>query len=96
VVGGHDQQVVVAQEGKHVHQPPIEPFEVRGVPGRIVPVPVLRVEVHEVGEDQPAVHTAHLTRDVIHPIVVALGVERGRHPASGEEILDLADGDDGE
>ena len=62
--------------GSEPGQPGVEAFEVGGVAGDVVAVAVLRVEVDEVREDQAAIDDVHLPLDLVHPVVVARGVDR--------------------
>ncbi len=52
---------------------------------------ILRVEVHEVGEDQTCRRRRQLTHDEIHAVIVGRRVHRSRQAPAGEKILDLAD-----
>ena len=76
VVGGDDQQIVVAKRRQQRGQPRVEALEIRGVAGDVVAMAVLRVEVDEVGEDQPAIERrAICALDLVHAVIVADGVD---------------------
>ena len=95
VVGRQDQQVLGQELRQQRRQARVEPLEVLRVPLDVVAMPVLRVEIHEVGEDERALPAAHRLLDAVHPLGVRLRVDRARDPPAGEQVLDLADGDDG-
>ena len=52
------------------------------------------VEIDEIGEDQAPRRRIERALDFVHAVGVARRVDRARDAAAGEEILDLADGDD--
>ena len=76
VIGRHDKQILVSQQRQKPREPLVEALQIRGIPGHVVAMAVLGVEVHEVREDQTTVHVRHLALDFIHPRIVALGVNR--------------------
>ena len=61
------------------------------VPVDVVPVPVLCVEVDEIGEDQAAIEIRHLTFELVHSLVVACRVPGDGDAPPGEQIFNLAD-----
>ena len=93
VIGGQDQQVVGAKPGQQFAQTDVESLEIGRVPRHVVPMAVLRIEVDQVREDQPAGRVADRAQDFVHPIVVGHGVNGRADSPSGEQILDLADRD---
>ena len=53
VIGGDDQQIARRAARQQARQPGVEALEIGRVAGRVVAMAVLRVEVDEIGEDQP-------------------------------------------
>ena len=95
MIGRHHQQIVLAQPRQQRGQARVEPLEVRRIPGDVVAMAEVRVEIDEVREDRGRGRPASICRiDLVHALIVARGVDRLRHAAAGEQILDLADGDD--
>src|SRR4029079_6914614 len=59
----------------------------------IVSMSELRVEVHEVREDESGIDLFELTHHVMHTLVVSCRVNGARHATAGKQILNLANGD---
>ena len=91
MIGGHDEEIGIAQAWKKVAEPAVEALEVPREPADVVAMAEERVEVHEVREEETAVKLVHLAPDVIHPLVVVRRVKRARDPAAGEQILYFSD-----
>src|SRR5437763_2454188 len=53
---------------------------------------ILRVGIHEIGEEQTTTGSRERLLDLVHPLVVALRVHRGCDTPPGKEILDFSDG----
>ena len=94
VVGRDDRAGPSAAAPAAARQSRVEALEVGGIAGDVVAMAVLRVEVHEVDEDQAARRRAELRLDHVHAVVVRRRVDGARQAAAGEQILDLADADD--
>src|SRR5579862_1762098 len=92
MVSRDDEQIVLPKAGKDSSEPRVEPLEILRVSLDVVAMAVLRVEIHEVGEDEAALHFVHLPLDLIHAVVVARRVDGAGDAPAGEEVLDLADG----
>ena len=90
VVGGDDEQVVGTQLRQELAQPRVEALEVPRVALDVVAMPVDRVEVDEVGEDQSPLDARDRLLHRVHPLIVTRRVHRRPNAAAGEEILNLA------
>ena len=95
VIGGDDQQVRFPQHRQHVTKALVEALEVVGVPPDVVAVPVQRIEVYEIDEDEPRCIGADDIDQPIDTFIVALRRNRFSYASAGEQIPDLADRDDG-
>src|SRR5439155_17381147 len=51
----------------------------------------LRVEVNEVGEDEPSTRAREVRQGVVDAVLVRDGISGLRQPTPGEEVPDLAD-----
>ena len=95
VIAG-DQQDTSVQGGDQLRQPPVERLDARGVALRVVPVAVLRVEVDQVGEDERGRRPPQVLERQIDAVVVGVRVPPLRDALAGEDVLDLADAEDGD
>src|SRR5918994_2872922 len=76
VVGGEDKKVVICESFEQLGHPIVEAPEVLGHALGVAAVAVLGVEVHEVGEDEAALHPAQSFKDRVHlGRIVGLGGE---------------------
>ena len=74
VVGGDDQQVVVAHSVHDAAEAPVEVLERQAVAERVTAVPVHGVEIDQVGEAQAVPIARHDLVHMVHAIGVALVV----------------------
>ena len=95
VIGGDDQQIRFPQRRQHVTEALVEALEVVGVARDVVAVPVQRIEVHEIDEDEPRSIGADDIDQPIDTFAVALRRNRLGNASAGEQIPDLADRDHG-
>src|SRR4029079_13905522 len=65
------------------------------VTGDIVAMTVLRIEVHQVGEDQSLLLVVHGFHEAVHAIVVSGRRDRARDATAGKQVPDLAYRSDG-
>ena len=87
VIGGDDEDVV-GRAAAGAAPAGVEPLEILGVL-HLVAMAVDGVEVHQVGEDQAPRGRRHRRLDFVHAVIVTGGVDRRRHAAPGEQILDF-------
>ena len=94
VVGGDDQEVVLAQQRQIGGQPLVGLFEAVGVAARVAPVAVEHVIVNVVGHDQARFLFAGPCFDQRLRVHVVARVHGFGNAAMGVDVLDLADGID--
>src|SRR5829696_6730861 len=94
VVGGDDQEILVPKGVEEFREALVEALQVPGHPFRVAPVAVLRVEVHEVGEDQAALDAPEGSEDGVYLRgVVGLPREVLGYALAVEDVPYLADRD---
>src|SRR5688572_19018259 len=91
VIGSNHEQIAGSQARQQVGEAAIESFEIGCVPGHVVAMAVNGVEVDQVRKYQASLVRVERSDDLVHPVIVALGVDGRADPAAGKEILDLAD-----
>ena len=67
MVRGHDEQIILPQPRQQIFQPRIEALQVRGIAGSVVAVPVQRIEIDQVREDDAASTRRHFGGDGVDP-----------------------------
>jgi len=92
VIGGDDQQIVTADARQNVGQPPVEFHQRPRVTFGIAPMAVQRVEIDEIGEQEPVKRRIQQLRRPVDAVRVAFRLERLRHAFSGVDVADFADG----
>ena len=92
VIGRHDEDVGRLQARQQLVETPVETLEVVGVALNVVPMPVHRVEVDQVREDEATGLRVEGAKHLVHPMLVARRVNRRRDAAPCKQILDFADG----
>ncbi len=75
MVGGHDDEVVRCNLPDESRQPRIERFQRRRIPRHVAPMAELRVEIHQVCEEQAASHPRPHRFDPPHSFRIAAGRE---------------------
>ena len=80
-----------SERADQVGQPPVERLDRLRVAGRVVAMPVLRVEVHQVREDERRRRSPEVVEREIHAVVVRVRVPALRDALPGEDVADLAD-----
>src|ERR1039457_5124371 len=92
VVRGEHEEIVRTKSVHHPGHEGVELLEALRVADDVVAVSVLRVEVDEVREDEVVVAVADGRDRLLDAIAIRDGVHGRRDPASGENVLDLAEG----
>ena len=95
VVAGDEQDPAV-ERSDQVGQPPVERLDRLRVTGGVVAMPVLRVEVHEVREDERRRRPLEVVERQLDPVVVRVRVPALRDALTGEDVADLPDAVDGD
>src|SRR5262249_52223416 len=82
--------------GSELRDPEIKGLDARRVSLGIVPMTVLRVEVHQVGDHQHGPASAQVADREVHTMVVRVRIGVLRQAMADEDIPDLADPVDGD
>ena len=93
VVGGDDQQVVVAHGVHDAAEAPVEVLERQSVAERVAAVSVHGVEIDQVGEAQAVPIARHDLIHMVHAIGVALVVIALGKTVAAQQVVGLAHGD---
>ena len=96
MVGGHDQQVVLAHPADELRDARVDPLQRPREPLDVLAVPVALVGLDQVREREPRRHRLRQRGDRVERLLVAGPRQRLAHPAPGEQVGDLADSDDGQ
>ena len=94
VIGGDEEQIVVAHVAEERGQLAVERLQRFRVSGRVVAMAVLRIEVDEVREDEIGVRLADQIDRLAHAVGVVLGADLLRDADAVEDVGDLAEADD--
>jgi hypothetical protein len=91
VVRGDDQEAIFGERLQQLRQPVVEALYVLGHALRVAAVPVFRVKVHEVGEDEAAPYASQSLQDRVYfGRVVRRGGEVVGDALAVEDVPDLA------
>src|SRR3989304_894528 len=96
VVGGDDEQGLVADRVQDRAERGIDPLQLPGIALDIVPVAEDGVQIDAVRGDEPAVPAARRLRGAGQAVEIVVCVHRFSDPAFGKKVADLADGIDGD
>ena len=91
MVRRHDEQIRIAQHQQQARERFVEAFQVGRVSRHVVAVPINRIEVDQVDEDEAIARIAQRLREDLHAFRVAGRVRRARDAAAREEIVDFPD-----
>ena len=91
MVGGNQQQVVLAQTRKEGGELHVKAVERLGVAAHIVAVAVQHIEIHQIDKAKPGKIRFHAGQQTVYAVVVVPGRIGGRHRAAGKNVADLAD-----
>ena len=89
MISGEEEQVIGSKGGQQLRHPRVEALQVAGVTPYVIPVAVERVEVDEVGEDEPRGPGGKSGDGAIHAVVVGNRMYRLGNAASSKDVLDL-------
>ena len=96
VVGGDDAIVRRTHRSHDLGHAPVEGFEAGGVARHVAAMAPFGVEVDEIDEDEAAVRRGlERVEQEIDIVVVVPALDLAPGVAMGEDVADLADGDDG-
>src|SRR5919106_6906293 len=89
VVPGEEQDPILPHRLDQLGQAPVELLDAPRVPARVLPVPVLRVEVDQVGHHQNVVLAPQVLHGEVDAVIVRFGMLRLRETMPGEDVRDL-------
>ena len=91
VIRTEDQKVIFTHGSENFRKPPVEFLNGVAIAGGITPVPVFRIKIYQIGEDQSVEILLQGLDGLGYAIVIVLRMDCSGHTAAIENIPDLTD-----